>query len=416
MAGQLRRVLALIGIVVIGSIAIALVGGAERRGSPRAEHVTSARATGPKPTGNGGPGVGGGSAAASAARAVHVHCSDGDDRQPGTLSLPLRTVAAAAALPLRPGDSVLFARGCTWQGPVVFRGSGKAAAPLVLAAYGTGADPVLRGAASEAEQSALQLAGDYLVVRNLRVTRAAGTGIAVTGKHVTISDVEVDHVGIGVLVRGAAARVNRVRAHDLHMIVNTPGGDDDYGATGFNVQAADATIGWSSCIRCRAPSLDYGHDGGFVEIWNHGDRLLVHDSTGEETDGILEIGGDATAASARGVTIRDNTFRKAHGGVVVHTGNRFAITVSDLAVSGNTITNTMDTDPPVLSGDVRSLRFEGNTVSTPAMVSASGAPLRHRCNRYTVDAVSDVGFQLDGTERTGSASPAAGCGRPSQSP
>ncbi|MFI5915943.1 hypothetical protein [Dactylosporangium sp. NPDC051541] len=406
----MRRMLALVGIVVVGSAALA-VASRDSPPSPRhSDQAASARAA--RPSASATAAVAASSPPGSpettpSPRVRYVDCAAGNDRSAGTREAPLRTVTAATAAPLRPGDAVLLARGCTWAGPIAVRGNGTAAAPIVLDAYGTGPAPVLQAATSDTARSGLLMAGDYQVARNLRVTGAAGAGITIEGRRGAVSDAEVDHVGIGVLIRGAGARVSRVKAHDLQMVVNTVGGDDDYGATGFIVQADDAQIGWSSCTRCRAPSHDYGHDGGFADIWNHGDDLVIHHATGEETDGVLEIGGDSRTASARRITLRDNDFRAAHGGVVVHVGNRFAIPVTDLVITRTTITNTLASDPPVLSGDVRNLRFEGNTVATPAVVSASGAPARHSCNRYAVSAAANVGFSLDATERAGPTVPAA---------
>ena len=45
----------------------------------------------------------------------------------------------------QPGDRVLFQRGGTWRGELIMGSSGSAALPITVGAYGTGADPVIKG-------------------------------------------------------------------------------------------------------------------------------------------------------------------------------------------------------------------------------------------------------------------------------
>src|SRR5204863_6493840 len=127
--------------------------------------------------------------------------------------------------------------------------------------------------------------------------------------------------------------------------------------------------------------------------------LDIHDSTGDNTDGILEIGGSATDASAHRVTVTHNTFTAAHGGLNVHAGDRFAIPVSDLVFSYNVVSDASASDPPILDGEVGSMSFDSNVVSGPARISVSGAPASHRCNIYRGVSPGAVGFAIDSTER-----------------
>ena len=136
--------------------------------------------------------------------------------------------------------------------------------------------------------------------------------------------------------------------HDLHMYNNTPGGDDDSGAVGFDVEADDATIAFTSCTHCRAPSYDYGHDGGFVDIWRHGNRLQLVDNTGSDIQGFLEIGGLGGTDSAYDVIATGNVITDTHTGVWVHGDGTFAIATGNITLDGNTFTTT-DTEPLLLS-------------------------------------------------------------------
>src|SRR5215831_13134563 len=46
---------------------------------------------------------------------------------------------------LRPGDSILFQRGCTFIGSIRITSSGDPSRPIVFGAYGTGNPPVITG-------------------------------------------------------------------------------------------------------------------------------------------------------------------------------------------------------------------------------------------------------------------------------
>jgi hypothetical protein len=237
-------------------------------------------------------------------------------------------------------------------------------------------------------------------VSGVNVAHAAGIGILATSAHARVDSLDVADVGIGVRFSAPFAVATSVNIHDLHMMVNTPGGDDDYGALGFDVESRDVEIARSRCTNCRATSYDYGHDGGFAEVWNYGDRLNIHDNVGRNTSGILEVGGTVHDASAYGIRISNNNFQDAHGGIWVHRGDRFAIPAGDIVMSGNTITGTKS-DVDVLGGDLSAVTFQGNTVHTDGHVSRNGPPKHHSCNTYVVPNSALVGFPLDGTERAG---------------
>ena len=74
----------------------------------------------------------------AAARSFHVDCAAGNDGAAGTSpSSAWKSVAKANKAALKPGDSLLFKRGCTWSGTsldAAFVGS--SAAPITVASYG----------------------------------------------------------------------------------------------------------------------------------------------------------------------------------------------------------------------------------------------------------------------------------------
>ncbi len=70
----------------------------------------------------------------------------GYDANPGTASLPWKTVARVNTASLVPGDTVYFARGGTWRETLAIPSSGNSTNRITFDASGTGANPVISGA------------------------------------------------------------------------------------------------------------------------------------------------------------------------------------------------------------------------------------------------------------------------------
>jgi hypothetical protein len=154
----------------------------------------------------------------------------------------------------------------------------------------------------------------------------------------------------------------------------------------------------SSCTNCRAPSYDYGFDGGFVEIWNHGDNLVVSGSTASNTDGFLEVGGDSQGGtSARHVRIVQNTMTEVHGGFFVHGSGEFTIATEDILISGNRITNKAAATNGVFAGDLHSVEIMNNVIVANQPVTFA-VPARHSGNTFYLQHASELGFPLGAGE------------------
>lgn len=320
-----------------------------------------------------------------------VNCRTGSDRTAGTRRSPWATPAAVTRRSFAPGSTVSFARGCTWRAPLTLRGSGTGRQPIVVTSYGNGTKPTFTDQARD-NLATIDVVGDHVTVEHLKVTGAAQYAIAAAGSHDTIARDTVTRSGGAVLVTGPHALVNEMRASNLHMISNTPGGDDDYGAVGYDIQAPHATVANSSCTNCRAASYDYGHDGGFVEIWNSGDDLSVHNNVATNTQGFLEIGGGPKRRHANNVTVAHNTMIQVHGGFCIHGHGKFAIDSSRITISHNLIINKHSHQwGYVLGGTLKAVKFVHNQVRSDLSVART-SPAIHYDNRYRMRDGARVGF------------------------
>ncbi len=114
----------------------------------------------------------------AAGATYYVDCSartDGD----GTLRSPWNSLDTVSAFPFLPGDSILFKRGTTCTGALLFQRAGASAARITLSAYGKkGGLPVINGAGQE---TAVKLVNpSYVTVENLDITGSTRWGLLAT--------------------------------------------------------------------------------------------------------------------------------------------------------------------------------------------------------------------------------------------
>ena len=73
------------------------------------------------------------------------------------------------------------------------------------------------------------------------------------------------------------------------MIVDSPGGDDDYGAVAYWIQGANNEVSYNVGMNNRGHSYDYGTDGGFLELYDRGDNSFIHHNWAENNNGFFEL-------------------------------------------------------------------------------------------------------------------------------
>ncbi len=298
---------------------------------------------------------------------------------------PWRTLARVNNQPLQPGDSVLFKAGSTYIGNLVIRSSGTQAQPITIATYGTGAAPIIRNPGTWT--IGITIDANWVRVSGflLRDIHEAGVRIARGRANNIVERCEITNAGTGVQVLGPYNVVRNNYAHDLTMIINTVGGDDDYGAVGYWIEGTNNDIYYNRCIRCKAPSYDYGTDGGVVEIYGNGDYNSVHHNWGQDSNSFFEVGGQP--GSARHITIAYNVSVN-NGGYFggVHISGTFGSVMEDFRVDNNTIIDTQYATPTLIwfSGDPgpANFLFRNNIVYLSRVGAIFGRPVTHTNNLY----------------------------------
>lgn len=202
-------------------------------------------------------------------------------------------------LRLRPGTVVEFRRGCKWSNVrVVIRGNGTVGQPILVQSFGSNstAAPVFsaRKGGRYKDDGVISLEGANIHVRDLAVKDSASIAFGVNGQRNVLHNVEGSNVVSGAWVRGRYTKVWNSYFHNLRMMPDTPGPNDDYGATGVVVEADDVSIEGLTCRNCIGDSPDYnkyGGDGSFAEVWMKGDRLRIRYGYADRTPRVLEAGG-----------------------------------------------------------------------------------------------------------------------------
>ena len=134
------------------------------------------------------------------------------------------------------------------------------------------------------------------------------------GSKILRNDIAGTGSGIYFYGGGKDAKVEQNNVHDNTVLIrNTPGGDDDYGATGItfaNLQAKPGPTASKNTIADNAgPSADYLFDGGAFEVFNSSNVKMVKNKI-SNNENVLETGtipeGDG-AGDCKGNVFSDNT-------------------------------------------------------------------------------------------------------------
>lgn len=269
-----------------------------------------------------------------------VHAADyyldsvgGNDSSAGTSEgAAWRTTEPLADVTFSAGDTIHFKRGSTFdladsssgygtEGIVLSMSeSGNSSSPITFTSYGSGARPILSNARTGDGNSVFTLRGSYIVVEGLEMTGAHYGGVVVedNSHHVTVQDCETHHLGIGVVLFGTECLVTNNIFRDGTMVVNTPGGDDDYGANGLVILGSHHEVSYNYATRLIAPSMDYTIDGGFAELFGAIDDVSIHHNVVRDSDGFSECatGGAGTISN---ITYAYNESYNNGGFAVVHT-------------------------------------------------------------------------------------------------
>ena len=158
----------------------------------------------------------------------YIDARDGDDRGDGLHAAhaggtngPWQTLARVSALELAPGDELLLRRDRRWQGRLHLTSPGTPGRPIRVAAYGTGADPIIDSTAAAVNN--ITLSASHITIRDLDCRRAAGDGIGIAVEGgcygIILESVVISDCGDnGILINkgGSDIQLRRIRVHGVN--------------------------------------------------------------------------------------------------------------------------------------------------------------------------------------------------------
>ncbi len=344
----------------------------------------------------------------------------GDDGFDGTTQATAwRTLAKVGSVTLNPGDIVRFRAGGSWDAqPVSPQGvhlkhSGSETQPITFTTFGTGAAPTLTNSDTSTPYTRVfTIQGSFMLIDGLKFvdTHEAGIAIDQGSSDVTVANCEFATSGFGVENQGDRLTVTRSYFHDLTMVHNTQGGDDDYGAVAVNLLGGSHhEVAYNHMERCKAPSFDYGTDGGVVELYVDAGVVLqdvsIHHNLAVGNDGVLEAGGQGDG-QIHDVRVFRNVLRDNRAFTVLHnSGDNFAVQIDGLVAEHNTIVELAEKNWDLVwfSGAAAegTYTFRDNAVylgDYDRVFNNSGAAHDHNLYWF-VNGNQDIGLALDSTEK-----------------
>lgn len=320
---------------------------------------------------------------------------NGSDSASGSPSAPWRTLQKAADSV--PAGASVFVRNGTYSGFSMYR-SGTASAPIRFAAY-PGETPVLDG--GDAVTWTVKLSGvsyvnlDGLTVQGGYADGQDGGGVLVVNSshvavthsvlsdnkafgirtynstYVTIDHNDISHNATGVRIdrAGEGVLVSNNLIHDNDkMMVNTPGGDDDVGAiaVGITRTTGHSVISGNLIWGNRAPSYDFGWDGGAMDIYAASNWTFTNNVTWDN-ENVFESGTDSAKTPCDG-----NEFTRNLNYAATTQGRTYGMILrcgSNMLVANNTFYGmqnfvfALSDNKGTWGGSIAGLRLLNNVVS-----------------------------------------------------
>jgi polysaccharidase protein len=174
------------------------------------------------------------------ATTYYVDSATGSDSNAGTsASAPLQSMAAVEALQLQPGDTVLFARGTSYDAGLDVKWSGSPTNPITFGAYGTGEPPVIGDTTTGIYGSKTQ----NIVVEDLAISHVSGNAIFALGASSwTVQNVHVTDSG-SPATSGAIAFENSANVTIRDSTISGVTGDGIFVDGGKNIVIQNNQVG-----------------------------------------------------------------------------------------------------------------------------------------------------------------------------
>ena len=234
-----------------------------------------------------------------APRVYHLDSRAGSDANDGTRDKPWKSLTPLGTVTFNPGDSVRFKRGSSFEGGFAVNQSGTSNAPITVLADGEGAAPRFTNPLlSVLNGNAIQVNASHVVIDGLFFERCPANPVAAeipklgaivltrNASNCVVRNCEMTRTPVGVSVYGQHNLVTRNHIHDNNEPIKP-----HWGPMGVVIAGSHNEVSYNRFENYVAPSAEYGHDGGAIEI---NDRSLakedihIHHNLSLRNQGFIE--------------------------------------------------------------------------------------------------------------------------------
>ena len=236
------------------------------------------------------------------------------------------------------------------------QGDGNTTNPITLGAYGPGINaPTLTNTNPDNKYIyVVGVWGKHWTIRDIKIDSIEGNiiedGIRVwdNGSHVIIDNVEITGVAKGIKLHGSHSEIKNSYIHDLVMLINTPGGNNDVGAIGVEVTQNGSTVSnvkihHNRLVNLIQPSHDYGYDGAALELFDNVDGVVFYNNWVENVDALTEFGASSPNKVIQNVVLHHNVVVNPRMISFVHNSGPLSVTIYQIKIDNNTIVKKEDT-------------------------------------------------------------------------
>ena len=232
-------------------------------------------------------------------RKYYVDSRAGSDDEPGTKEKPWRSLDRLNTATFHPGDTVLFARGSKFEGGFTVNQSGTSNAPITFKAYGTGPAPHFTNPrAAVLDGNAICVNASHVIIDGLffercpanpctnSIKKMGAVFLTTNADFDIVRNCEMTHTPMGVTVYGQHNLVTRNYIHDDNLPIMAR-----WGPMGVVVCGSHNEVSYNRIMNYCAPSEEYGHDGGAIEINDRDlpkEDILIHHNLSLRNQGFIE--------------------------------------------------------------------------------------------------------------------------------
>lgn len=235
-------------------------------------------------------------------RDYYLDSHHGSDQADGTQSHPWQSLAPLNQLTFVPGDTILFARGSEFTGGVQVQQSGAASSPITFKSTGQGPAPRFTNPHLQTlNGNALRISGSYVIIDGLSfsncptnpveadVYKLGAIFLTTDANHCIVQNCEITQTPIGIAVYGQHNLISHNFIHDNNQPILS-----HWGPIGIAVCNSHNDIDGNRILNYCAPSKEYGHDGGAIEINDSSlpkEDIHIHNNLSLRNQGFIEFVG-----------------------------------------------------------------------------------------------------------------------------